>query len=512
MSKKDESSRSTIETITPLTAPTRKIKGADTGSLNRQHRIIIFALIGSLMLLVGGGSWLLYYLSKNPIQTGQAAHNPAPAPADLKKKSDQPPQKQPMPEVAPEQLAREKETAEQKLADFLAIRKNLDGKGVADWGEASYTEMINISAAADSAFMNKEYIAAAKQYAQAISIAEALAGRSGEVLTRLLDEGQAALEAGDGTLAQQKFATALSIDSAGQAAERGRQRAKTIEAVMALIATGKQHEARGDLPLAAADYQKALQLDAYSQEARHALESVNGRIREAQFQRLLSEGMAAFHNQEYPEARKKLIRAKALKPDSPEVREAILQVDQSLRLARIAELQNQALAAEQTEDWQGALKSYQVVLDIDPNVQFASLGKNRAAEQIRIAKRLDFFLTRPDTLESDSQLQNAILLVSEAGDVNPRGPQLAARIKKLGQLISIAKTPVKITIASDNLTHVAVYRVGKLGRFEVRELELRPGTYTVVGARDGYQDVRQKVVVKPGQPPIRVTIECKVKI
>ncbi len=109
-------------------------------------------------------------------------------------------------------------------------------------------------------------------------------------------------------------------------------------------------------------------------------------------------------------------------------------------------------------------------------------------------------------------LKNAILLISEAGDVEPRGPQLAARITKLEGLVTIAKTPVKITIESDNLTDVAVYRVGKLGRFEVHELELRPGTYTVVGARDGYQDVRQKVVVKPGRQPIRVTIECKIKI
>ena len=70
---------------------------------------------------------------------------------------------------------------------------------------------------------------------------------------------------------------------AHEVARRGLERAKTIEAVITLIASGKQHEAGGDLILAAADYQKALQLDAYSQEARIALESVNGRIKEAQF-------------------------------------------------------------------------------------------------------------------------------------------------------------------------------------------------------------------------------------
>jgi tetratricopeptide (TPR) repeat protein len=339
-----------------------------------------------------------------------------------------------------------------------------------------------------------------------------LAGRSGQALIRLLDEGRTSLETGDGLLAQQKFSAVLMIDSANPAARRGLERARTIEAVTALIASGRQHEAGGDLSLAAADYQKALQLDAFSQKARKALASVNGRIKEARFQQLVSEGLAAFHNNDYPVARQKLISAKALKPNSLEVQDALSQVDQAMRLARIDKLQQQALAAEQTENWQQALKSYQAVLEVDKNVQFANRGKTRAAEQIRIAKRLDFFLAQPDILESDSQLKNAILLLSEAGDVAPQGPKLADRIIKLQRRVSIAKTPQKITIESDNLTQVVVYKVGRLGRFEVRELELRPGTYTVVGARDGYQDVRQKIVVKPGRPPIRVTIKCRVKI
>jgi len=71
---------------------------------------------------------------------------------------------------------------------------------------------------------------------------------------------------------------------------------------------------------------------------------------------------------------------------------------------------------------------------------------------------------------------------------------------------------VNVIIESDNLTRVAVYKVGKLGRFSQHELMLRPGTYTVVGARDGYQDVRRQIVVKPGQPSVRVTVKCRDKI
>jgi hypothetical protein len=76
----------------------------------------------------------------------------------------------------------------------------------------------------------------------------------------------------------------------------------------------------------------------------------------------------------------------------------------------------------------------------------------------------------------------------------------------------MAQIPINVTIESDNNTEVAVYKVGKLGKFSKRELKLRPGTYTVVGARNGYQDVRQKIVLKPGQASLRVTIKCRIKI
>jgi hypothetical protein len=79
-------------------------------------------------------------------------------------------------------------------------------------------------------------------------------------------------------------------------------------------------------------------------------------------------------------------------------------------------------------------------------------------------------------------------------------------------LVAVYRMPVNVIIESDNLTQVAVYKVGKLGRFSQHELMLRPGTYTVVGARDGYKDVRQEIVVKPGQPSVRVAVKCRDKI
>jgi tetratricopeptide (TPR) repeat protein len=200
------------------------------------------------------------------------------------------------------------------------------------------------------------------------------------------------------------------------------------------------------------------------------------------------------------------------KRNSSEVQDALAQVDQAIRLARIEDLRKEAVAAEQAEDWKKALESYLAVIEIDPTIQFAVQGKVLSLERVTLEKRLNFYLERPNVLESDRYLQNANLLLQEAREIAPKGPRLTSQVERLEQLVIMAKTPVKVTLESDNLTEVAVYKVGRLGRFTSRDLDLRPGTYTVVGKRNGYKDVRQQVVVKPGTKVLRVTVICKERI
>ena len=88
-----------FETITPLTASPIKRKRADTERISTQHRLNLLALLCFFLLLVISGGWLLYYLSENPIQTGEITNIPFPAPADVKKKSLEAPQAQSIPEV-----------------------------------------------------------------------------------------------------------------------------------------------------------------------------------------------------------------------------------------------------------------------------------------------------------------------------------------------------------------------------------------------------------------------------
>jgi tetratricopeptide (TPR) repeat protein len=226
----------------------------------------------------------------------------------------------------------------------------------------------------------------------------------------------------------------------------------------------------------------------------------------------MSAGLAALAQKDLQTARSRLLEARAIRPDDPGVVDALAQTDQAIRLNRIENLRQIAIRAEQSEDWEQALASYQNVLELDSNIRFAVQGTARALDYIRINKRIRFFLEKPDTLESDRQLQNALSLLDETGGFEAKGPRLKARIEQLKALVEAAQTPVRLTIESDNYTEVAVYKVGKFGRFTVHELFLRPGTYTVVGSRKGYQDVRKTLRVESGQKPQRISVICKVKV
>lgn len=501
-----------VEIIPPAKLSVKN-EGHNRSRPRYQYLLKAFAMIFALVALLLGGGLLFHYLSKNPVHTTEApdekavsAPKKANVTGELSTGGVVP---EPVQTADPEQLALEKESAEQRLADFFHGKQELDEKGGKEWGGDLYAGMIQLGQEADALFINKEYSSASNKYEEALTKANQLANQTDDALARLMERGRIALTEGDAERAQKNYSLALMIDPANEIAHRNLERAKKIEAVFQLIDSAKRYEKANNLSFALTDYQEALGLDPESDQARKGFKRVKGLIAGEQFQQFMSSGFAALHKSEYEVARAGFLKAQSFKPDSQEVQDALAQVDQAIRLARIETLREKALAAEQSEDWQRALESYVAVLEIDAAIQFAAQGKVRALEQIRLTKRINFYLKKPSVLESDRHLENALFLLQETLETEPKGPRLTAQVEKLNQLVKMAQTPVKIILESDNLTEVAVYKVGKLGRFYTRDLGLRPGTYTVVGTRDGYKDVRQKIAVEAGKKKLRITVKCR---
>jgi len=489
-----------VITPQPFAAPENR---GDPGAKTRSWHIPVLLGILALLLMAGGGL-LLQYLARHPLVSEPATiATPAPAPAI------RPPQA-PAP-AAPLSNADES-TAEKALADWRQALGDLETIGGPDWAPEAFTAITREATAADDAFLQADYAGATRHYTTAARDARRLQGQAPEILSQLLAEGQTALDQGDGPRSSDRFALALKIDPQNPAARKGLERSQKVAEVVTLMQNGEAHEAIGNLALALADYEAALARDPEWAPAQAAVPRVRQRVATAQFDHHMSAGLTAFHNRNYADARREINRALVFKPGAPEALDALSQISTAVRNDRIAQLRRQAQTAETNEAWDQALEHYRQVLGIDPTIQFATQGANRAEERVRLGKRIQYYMDHPDDLANDTYLEKAAQLVAALRQITPQGPRLKSQIATLDRMVQNARTRVAVTLTSDELTEVTIYRVGRLGQFLSRTVELRPGTYTIAGARDGYKDVRQTLRIRPGQGPTQVVVQCTEKI
>ena len=222
----------------------------------------------------------------------------------------------------------------------------------------------------------------------------------------------------------------------------------------------------------------------------------------------MSSGFRAFEIQEFRKAREAFQRAVKLDPNALEAKSAIKQTDNAEASFKIERYLGGARKAEREEQWHTAAKQFEAALKIDPRLSPAIAAKQNAEIRHRLDVKLTAYLARTDRFSADAVHEEASRILASAQGVPTPGRLLQKQIADLSHALKLARTPVAVSLQSDNLTAVTIYRIGDLGRFEVREVPLLPGEYTAVGKRDGYRDVRVEFVVKPvDQGPV-ITVRC----
>jgi hypothetical protein len=226
----------------------------------------------------------------------------------------------------------------------------------------------------------------------------------------------------------------------------------------------------------------------------------------------MARGFDALSSAHYAEARSAFDAAGRVRPGSPEVTQALKRIEQEERTRTIEAKLSNARDLESKEHWADALKEYRAVLQLDSTVAFANEGAARTAPRADLNQELELYLTQPERLFSVPVRNGAHETLQRANAITPAGPMLKQQIATLSEWLARADVPVQIALQSDNITQVTIYRIGTLGTFEQRSLELVPGNYTVVGTRPGYRDVRREINVTPGAALPPVVIRCEDRI
>ncbi len=409
--------------------------------------------------------------------------------------------------IDPAILAAQRARADEVLGEVLALQERLRTIGVERWGGEDWMEAGRLAEVGDSAYRERDFVAALSSHRQALDRMRLLESRAPEVFTRALLDGNAALLASDQNAAIQQFEIALSIQPNQADAQHGLQRALRLDRVVDFMNQAEAAERDGDWQNALSFYRQALELDEQWRPATEGINRSRAAIARAGYETQMAAGFSAVQREDFARARRAFRAALKIKPDDSAALEALGQIDADVQLQKIVALRLDGRAAEREERWPEAVRSYTEILAIDAGIEAVNRDLRRARQRARLSDDLDRATATSDQFYEDKVAQQADAVLARAQQVSNPGPKLVAQIAKLDQLLQSAATPVAVSFESDNLTDVVIYKVGRLGIFTARTIDLKPGTYVAVGTRDGYRDVRRNFrVVSDGSMPSIVLI------
>lgn len=252
--------------------------------------------------------------------------------------------------------------------------------------------------------------------------------------------------------------------------------------------------------------------DAGEKAAKPEQARADGRLAEQQFDKQMTRGLGQLERSDWPGAEQSFNAALKLRPADRSAADGLARAKEGGQRDALARLQREAQGFESAERWKEALAAYQRAAAIDPAVDFARQGAARSERMIRLHARIDGYLANPERLYSPRVREEVQQFLAALDREAAAGPRIAQERQRLEAALKRATTKVTVRLASDNATEVTLQRVGPLGRFQDREVALTPGTYTLVGSRPGYKDVRVEMTVDPDAPAQRVFVACEERV
>ncbi|MBL8201264.1 MAG: protein kinase [Chromatiales bacterium] len=400
-------------------------------------------------------------------------------------------------------------SADTALAERLRAEVEAKAAGADRWGGADWLEAQRLAGLGDGQYKARDFAAAAASFDAATTRFRRLAAAAPATFDAALKSGREAFDRGDQPAAIAAFERALLVRPGDPAAVAGLGRSRKLDEILAGMAEAAAREAAGDPAAALASYAAVLKLDAEWVPARTAIARLDAARAAGDFERAMAQGLGALAAGRSADARTALNRALALRPGDPGARAALAQLDGDERRSRLTALEAEAGRLAAAERWAEAADRYRELLQLDATLAAARDGLAVTESRAVLHQRLEQQLANGDRFNDDAVVAGAEAVLREAGTVAAPGPVLAGQVARLKALIAAAATPVPVQFESDNLTSVVIFKVGPLGTFTSRTVELRPGAYVVVGTRDGYRDVRRSVRVEAGGGGSPISVRCE---
>ena len=406
------------------------------------------------------------------------------------------------------QMAKLRKEAQDVLAILLDVQFELQEMGVEQWAPQPFEDAKAKAAEGDIQYRDRQFVDAKANYDAALAEMEALVESAPQVLQENLELARQAIEDGKYKPAIEALAIAAAIDPANPALASLQQRAENLEQLLSILTKAEEAEKSGDLAQAENLLKEASDLDPEHQKVQSELARVSQAHTQQRFNNAMSDGYTALDEGKFSSARSAFRDAAKLVPGSSEASAALADVGAAQTSWQLSNFQRDGKKQESNEQWQQALESYSKALKIDGNLLFAQEGLTRSRSRAQLDKQFRAAIEKPERLFDKTVANATAQLVKQASAISPRGPVLSKQLSRLEVLLEQAGAKIQLTLRSDGETEVTLRKVSRLGQFKEKTLTLRPGSYTVIGSRNGYRDVRRTFTLEHDSGTFDVLIIC----
>jgi len=412
------------------------------------------------------------------------------------------------------QQAKIRRQAQDILSKMLPLQDKLEQQQVVKWANADYQAAIKLAQQADIDYKTQQYDAALEQYQAALTALEDIHSRVGDIYQQQLALGEQAIEAEQALAATEALSIASQLHTdteRQQKAEALLQRAAVLDEVLDLVRKGDRFNKQQQWQNALGLYRQAIKLDPNSKRAQLALQQVKQSQTDESFGAAMSQAYAAIQKRQYQNATKYFKQALAVKPNASDAKAGLQQANEKIRQIAIANKVNSGRNQGQQEQWQQAVNSYQAALRLDASSVQAKVGLIKAKARLQLDQKLQQTLQQKERLQDSYQRQQTQKLLHQAAKVKASGERLSGQVSQLRVALIKASSPVPVTLTSDGLTEIHIYKVKRLQALQSAQLELTPGNYTAVGSRSGFRDARIEFTVAHGTDN-SVEVICRERI
>jgi len=415
------------------------------------------------------------------------------------------------------QSAKERREAQDLLAELLEAQKQLEEQQVTLWAPIRYQQALATATSADELYKQGQFKQAQSAYQKTLEQLQTLLAATAEEFAKQLALGDQFLEQNDSEAASKAFKTASVIDTGDSAdvqiALARLKRAETLDEVNDLLNKGIRFEKQQEWKNAIGLYQQAAKLDPSSTKASNAVAQAQAAIKETEFNDAMSAAYAALTTANFKVAKKQFSKALSVDPSANDAKAGLKQANEGAKQSAIQIQIAKAQQAGRNEQWQQAAELYKKALALDSSDITARVGGIQAQARLQLDKRLSSVLDAPNKLQDKVEQQRAQQLIDDAEVIKNGGERLYEQIAQLRVELIKAKTPIRVVLSSDGVTDVRISRLKKIGSFEQYPIELTPGSYTAVGTRAGYRDVRTTFTVAINQDTAKnILISCTERI